>query len=296
MVVGLLPPSAGYVTHRRRRHLARARRDDARGALRRRIQMIFQDPYASLNPRWRVGAIVAEPIKAFDLIAEQARARRPRRRAAVAGRPRSARRAQVSARILRRPAPAHRHRPRARLQSGVHRLRRADLGARRLGAGAGAQSAARSAGAARPDLSLHQPQSRGRAPRRDPRRRAVSRPAGRGGAGEDALFAEPRHPYTRMLLDSVPDIDMTGRERVPIAGENAEPDRAAAGLPFPPALPVRLRPLPRRGAGVQAGGGGSRRRVPCGRGGTDLTLAPAVSGAGCAPWRSRRPKARSPSG
>src|SRR5260370_234507 len=30
--------------------------------------MIFQDPYASLNPRFRVDAIVAEPIRAFDLI------------------------------------------------------------------------------------------------------------------------------------------------------------------------------------------------------------------------------------
>jgi len=31
------------------------------------VQMIFQDPYASLNPRWRVGDIVAEPIKALGL-------------------------------------------------------------------------------------------------------------------------------------------------------------------------------------------------------------------------------------
>src|SRR5205085_8884589 len=39
-----------------------------RERLRRRIQMIFQDPYASLNPRWRVDRIVSEPIRAFRLI------------------------------------------------------------------------------------------------------------------------------------------------------------------------------------------------------------------------------------
>ncbi len=31
------------------------------------MNMIFQDPYASLNPRWRVNDIVAEPIRAFRL-------------------------------------------------------------------------------------------------------------------------------------------------------------------------------------------------------------------------------------
>ena len=35
---------------------------------RKRFQMIFQDPYASLNPRWRVGKIIAEPILSHDLI------------------------------------------------------------------------------------------------------------------------------------------------------------------------------------------------------------------------------------
>ena len=36
-------------------------------SLRRRMNMIFQDPYASLNPRWRVLDIVAEPIRTFGL-------------------------------------------------------------------------------------------------------------------------------------------------------------------------------------------------------------------------------------
>ena len=62
MMVGLIPPSGGRVL---------LEGDDiwqAGSAKRRqRVQMIFQDPYASLNPRWRVGDIVAEPIRALGL-------------------------------------------------------------------------------------------------------------------------------------------------------------------------------------------------------------------------------------
>ena len=36
-------------------------------SLRRRMQMIFQDPYASLNPRWRVSQIVSEPMREHGL-------------------------------------------------------------------------------------------------------------------------------------------------------------------------------------------------------------------------------------
>ena len=54
---------------------------DAEGAglraLRQRIQVIFQDPYSSLNPRMKVGAIIAEPIRVHGIIADK-RAREAR--------------------------------------------------------------------------------------------------------------------------------------------------------------------------------------------------------------------------
>jgi peptide/nickel transport system ATP-binding protein len=63
MLVGLLPPSDGHVEIR---GVDLARETDAAkiDAVRADIQMIFQDPFASLNPRWRVRDIIAEPVAA----------------------------------------------------------------------------------------------------------------------------------------------------------------------------------------------------------------------------------------
>lgn len=63
LAVGLYPPTAGDIRFEGQ-PLSSAR---AQPALRRRMNMIFQDPYASLNPRWRVQQIVAEPVRAFGL-------------------------------------------------------------------------------------------------------------------------------------------------------------------------------------------------------------------------------------
>ena len=71
MTVGLLRPTAGTVTIDGIDMWAPARADE-RQKLRRRLQMIFQDPFASLNPRWRVERIIADPIKAFGLAKDNA--------------------------------------------------------------------------------------------------------------------------------------------------------------------------------------------------------------------------------
>ena len=66
-------------------------------------------------------------------------ATRARRRAAAVGRPRRRRHGEVPAPVLGRPAPAHLDRARAGDAARVPGLRRADVGARRVGAGAGPQ-------------------------------------------------------------------------------------------------------------------------------------------------------------
>ena len=61
LVVGLIQPTRGTL------RFGSVEDSDGR-PVRPRVQMIFQDPYASLNPRWRVGDIVAEPIRELGLI------------------------------------------------------------------------------------------------------------------------------------------------------------------------------------------------------------------------------------
>ena len=128
-----------------------------------------------MNPRLPAGTIVGEPLENFGIA--RGKERDERVAAAVrAGRAAARRDAQVRARILGRPAPAARHRQGAVGQPRRDRGRRAGLGARRLGAGAGAEPADRPAGGAGPRLSLHQPRSRGDAAHQPSHRRDVSRP------------------------------------------------------------------------------------------------------------------------
>src|SRR4030042_5107968 len=59
-VLMLYQPTAGDIVFEGR-SLTKMRGRDIR-RMRRRMQVIFQDPYASLNPRMTVGSIIGEPI------------------------------------------------------------------------------------------------------------------------------------------------------------------------------------------------------------------------------------------
>lgn len=63
IVVGLVPPSSGKVEIDGV-DLATEPEGERRAKVRENVQMIFQDPYASLNPRWKVRDIIEEPMAA----------------------------------------------------------------------------------------------------------------------------------------------------------------------------------------------------------------------------------------
>ena len=106
----LLPPSAGRVLWLGQpvQGLPQAQLRARRGQL----QIIFQDPLASLDPRLRVTEIVAEGLQGARTRTRCGRPRRGRPRDAHPGRPRRRVRAALPARALRRAVPARRHRAR----------------------------------------------------------------------------------------------------------------------------------------------------------------------------------------
>jgi peptide/nickel transport system ATP-binding protein len=245
MVVGLLRPSEGKVLIE---GVDMAARGDpaARRDVRRRMQMVFQDPYASLNPRWRVGDIIAEPIHAFGLDAgRKSAAGKPNGKSAVA-----ARAGELLRLVGLDPADARKY---PHEFSGGQRQRVAI--ARALASNPDFIVCDEPTSAL--DVSI---QAQILNLMRDLQEKlgltyllithnlaVVRHMATRVGvmylgrlveiAPTGDLFARPRHPYTRMLLDAVPDLAMSGRARTPVGGEVPNPITPPPGCPFHPRCP-----------------------------------------------------------
>jgi peptide/nickel transport system ATP-binding protein len=233
LAVGLYRPSAGQVVFDGR-DLAEAR---AASDQRRRMQMIFQDPYASLNPRWRVRDIVAEPIRAFGLL--------PNRAAE------EARVAELLTQVGLSPLDGHKfphefsggQRQRisiARALSSNPEFLVCDEPTSALDVSVQAQI-----------LNLMKElQSRmgltylfishNLAVVRQVSDRIGVMYLGRIAelAPAESLFRRPRHPYTRALMEAIPDLDMTGRVRIPVGGEVPSPITPPTGCAFHPRCPL----------------------------------------------------------
>ena len=199
--------------------------------LRRRIQMIFQDPYASLNPRWRVDRIIAEPMRAFDT--------EPSDAACIA------RVGELLKLVGLDPADGGKY---PHEFSGGQRQRIAI--ARALAAKpefivCDEPTSALDVSVQAQILNLMrdlQDQfgltylfiSHNLAVVRHMATRIGVMYLGRivEIAPPEQLFNAPRHPYTRMLLDAVPDLAMTGRKRQMVAGEIPNPIARRRDAPF----------------------------------------------------------------
>ena len=241
MVVGLLRASSGRILFDGQTMDVNS--SAAMTSLRSRFQMIFQSPYASLNPRWRVRDVIAEPMKAFGTVETGAAMDKrvdelldlvglgasdagkyphefsggQRQRIAIAralssnpefivcDEPTSALDVSVQAQIL-----------------NLMRDLQDELGLTYLFISH--------------DLSV------------------VRHMANRIGvlylgalvetADGKELFRNPRHPYTRMLLEAVPDLEMTEKRREIVKGEIPNPISPPSGCTFHPRCPYRFERCP----------------------------------------------------
>lgn len=204
--------------------------------LRRRMSMIFQDPYASLNPRWKVLDIVAEPIREHGLVTDDGEQR-----------------AKVAELLLSVGLAAGDVEKFPHQFSGGQRQR---------------ISIARALATQPEFLVCDEPtsaldvsvQAQVLNIMKDLQRargltylfishnlavvRHVSDQVGVMYLGrlveladKADLFSQPRHPYTRMLLDAIPDIHMSGRARTPVQGEVPNPLHPPSGCAFHPRCP-----------------------------------------------------------
>jgi peptide/nickel transport system ATP-binding protein len=235
LLVGLYEPSRGSVQFDGQDAHAAYQSADAR-ALRQRIQMIFQDPYASLNPRWTVQAIVGEPLQEHGLIRQSSELReRVAELLASVGLS-----AQDMGKYPHQFSGGQRQRISiARALATAPEFLVCDEPTSALDVSVQAQVL---------NIMKDLQRSRGLTYLFISHNLAVVRHVsdqvgvmylGRlvELADKHTLFNQPRHPYTRMLLDAIPKMHDTGRARTPVQGEVPNPLNPPSGCTFHPRCP-----------------------------------------------------------
>ena len=244
LLVGLYAPTKGRVEFDGTDTATTFKSKDAL-ALRRRMQMIFQDPYASLNPRWKVADIVGEPLKEHGLLQHAsgtgAKADKNEMRARVAQLLQSV--GLAAADVEKFPhqfSGGQRQRISiARALATQPEFLVCDEPTSALDVSVQAQVLNIMKDLQRKQGLTYLFISHNLAVVRHVSDQVGVMYLGRivELADKADLFARPRHPYTRMLLDAIPDIHMSGRARTPVQGEVPNPLNPPSGCSFHPRCP-----------------------------------------------------------
>ena len=236
LLVGLYQPARGdFIFDGQDAHAAYKTPEGLK--LRRRVQMIFQDPYASLNPRWLVEDIVGEPLLEHGIVTEKAALKKrvgqllqsvglspldgvkyphqfsggQRQRISIA----RALATQPDFLVCDEPTSALDVSVQAQVLNIMKDLQR-NLGLTYLFISH--------------NLAVV---------------RHVSDHVGVMYLGrlveladKQTLFENPRHPYTRMLLEAIPKMHDTGKQRTAVQGEVPNPLNPPSGCAFNPRCPL----------------------------------------------------------
>jgi len=235
LLVGLHAPSGGHARFDGA-DIGRTLAGLQAAALRRRMQMIFQDPYASLNPRWTVLDIVAEPLIEHRLVTGRA-ATKARVESLLASVGLSS---ADTGKFPHQFSGGQRQRISiARALATAPEFLVCDEPTSALDVSVQAQVL---------NLMKDLQRARGLAYLFISHNLAVVRHVSDDVgvmylgrivelASKAAIFGRPRHPYTRMLLEAIPDIRMSGRPRTPVQGEVPNPLSPPSGCSFHPRCP-----------------------------------------------------------
>ena len=239
LMVGLYQPTRGHMTFDGMdAHATYKSTKNGEGLkLRERIQMIFQDPYASLNPRWIVEDIIGEPLKEHGIITDAAELK------AKVGE------LLKSVGLSPLDGPKYPHQFSGGQRQRISIARALATNPEFLVCDEPTSALDVSVQAQVLNIMKDLQKKRGLTYLFISHNLAVVRHVSDNVgvmylgrlvelADKQSLFATPRHPYTRMLLEAIPKMRDTGKSRTAVQGEVPNPLNPPTGCAFNPRCPL----------------------------------------------------------